>query len=101
VITLFFGARDDVDSGRPPRRWRPLLVVNEGRRPTYDVLRSPTPSRLGRFGIPVGYLPPLGKALVAPDGRQALLRRGGLAIGVVGTSRDLVAGALRTLSRAR
>jgi hypothetical protein len=101
VITLLFGARQDIRSGRPPRRWRPLLVVNEGRRPSYDLLRSPVPPRFGQFGIPVGYLPAQGKALVAPDGRQAILRRRGLAIGVVGTSPDLVRAALEALTRAR
>ena len=101
AITLLFGTRQDIRSGRPPRDWDRLLVVNEARRPTYSVLWSPIPPQLGPFGIPVGYLPPRGKALVAPDGRRAILRRRGLAVGVIGSSPDLVGGALRALSRAR
>ena len=88
MVTLVFGQ---------PRR----LVINEAHRATYSLLRGPSGPGATPFGVPAGYVPPRGSAFVARGGRQAILRRGKLVIGVVGSRPDEVRAALRELSRAR
>ena len=89
VISLVFGG-----AGRG-------LVVNQARRPTWSLQRGPAGTGTDAFGAPAGYAPPEGSALLTDGGRRAVLRRRGLVIGIVGSSPDLVRGALRALSRAR
>ena len=71
VITLVFGVREQ-------------LMVNEARRYTYGLLRGPAAPGPTPYGLPVGYLPRRGSALVARGGHQAILRRGDLVIGIGG-----------------
>ena len=94
VIHLLFGERRDITSGRAPRFWKRLLVVNQARRPT-------TPGLLhwGGPSGPVGYAPPEGSVLLTARGRQAVLRDNGLVVGVFGSSPELVLIAVRALRR--
>ena len=72
VISLFYGQDE-------------RLVVNQARRNTYSLFRGPGAPA---FGLPAEYVPPRGTALLARGGHQALLRRGELVIGIVGSRPD-------------
>jgi hypothetical protein len=100
VIQLLFGDRRDIDSGSAPRTWKRALVVNEARRPTYGVSYGPVRVRPTlRIIPPIAYVPSEGQMLLAADGRQAILRHGGLVVGLLGSSPALVRAAVRALRR--
>jgi hypothetical protein len=99
VITLLFGERRQIRSGRPPASWHRLLVVNEALRPTYGLLTAPAAIRWRAPGVPVDYVPPAGSALLTQGGRQAILRKRDLLIAVIGSSPELVQAAIEALRR--
>ena len=99
VITLLFGERDQIRSGRPPSSSNPRLVVNQARRPTYGLLRGAPPMRSITLDLPSGYVPPAGSALLTGGGRYAIFRMRGLVIAVIGSRPHLVWAGVRALER--
>jgi hypothetical protein len=96
VITLLFGDRDAIREQRPPRRWERIVVVNEARRVSWSLFRTPKPPRTS-FAPTGDYVPPDGQALLSAGGRHALMRLRGLVVSVMGSSAELTGAAIRRL----
>jgi hypothetical protein len=103
VIRLALSTRGQIESGTPAKSWRPLLVVNQARRPSlalhFDLGFGPVVPAAASPAAPHGYAPPPGWVLLTSGGHRAILRHRGLFISVLASSSDNVLLAVRALTR--
>jgi len=103
VIRLAFSTRGQIESGSPPKSWKPLLIVNQARRPSMALHLGLGSAPLGPVGAssatPHRYVPPPGWALLTGGGHQAIVLQRGQFISVLASRRDDLLPAVRALTR--